>query len=250
MRAASVVDLNCDLGEGFGWDAELLDVASSANIACGGHAGDETTMREAVRLALRRGVGAGAHPGLVDREGFGRRGLDLPIGQIARQVGDQIRALERIASSHGATLSHVKLHGALYNETAGGGDLADALLSAIREATGCRTLFALAGSRLVGMARSAGMLVAEEGFPDRGYRSDGTLIPRGTPGALVEDPVEVARNAVRLATSGVVDTLCIHGDSPDALRNARAVSEALRQAGVAIQRFAAPGPGLPRSGRP
>jgi len=191
-------------------------------------------MREAVRSALEHGVRIGAHPGTEDREGFGRRGLDLPAGRIAEQVRRQIEALEGITVQEGAALSHVKLHGALYNATAAGGELARVVLKAIAKATRCQTLFVLAGSPLVAMAHAAGFAAVEEAFPDRGYQPDGNLIPRGAPGALIEDPSAVARRAVELAVRGRARTLCIHGDSENAVRNAEAVVAALRAAGITI----------------
>ena len=235
MRPGPSIDLNCDMGEGSSNDERLFGLITSANIACGGHAGDDASMRQAVRRALERGVRIGAHPGTEDREGFGRRGLDLPRELIAEQVRRQIESLERIAVQEGAALGHVKLHGALYNAAAADGALARVVLPAIAAATRCRTLFVLAGSPLVAIARAEGFTVVEEAFPDRGYQGDGSLIPRGAPGALIEDPTEVARHAVQLAASGRAQTLCIHGDSENALRNAEAVVAALRMAGIAIR---------------
>jgi 5-oxoprolinase (ATP-hydrolysing) subunit A len=240
------IDLNADLGEGAGCDAEILDAVSSASVACGGHAGDEHTMRRAVALAAARRVAVGAHPGFPDRDGFGRRETPVERGAVADLVASQVRSLHRIAAAAGVALAHVKPHGALYNLAARDPAIGGALIEGVLAAGACRTLFVLAGSALAGQARAAGLTVVEEAFADRGYRGDGSLVPRGSPGDLVDDPAEAARRAVRIAIEGAVtavdggrvtvaaDTICVHGDSPHALESARAVAEALRRAGVEI----------------
>jgi 5-oxoprolinase (ATP-hydrolysing) subunit A len=246
------VDLNCDLGEGSSEDEELFAVVTSANIACGGHAGDERSMAAAVDAALRHGVAVGAHPGYADREGFGRRELALRPEELAAQVAAQVTALEGVAREHGAVLSHVKLHGALYTTAARDPGVAATVLGALERCTSCRTLFAPAGSQLGERARAEGYTVAEEGFADRAYRPDGTLAPRGEPGAVVHDPAGAGARAAVLARDGVtietggsrraaaIHTICIHGDEPGAAARARAVRAALEGAGFTVQRFGTP----------
>ena len=252
VSGALRVDLNCDMGEGFASDQELLGLVTSANIACGGHAGDHDSMARGVEAALRAGVAVGAHPSLVDREGFGRRRLSVEPPRLEDQVAGQVRELDDVARSLGGQLSHVKLHGALYSMAASHAGIARAVLRALRRSTTCRTLFALSGSQLVELARAEGFLVAEEAFADRGYGADGALTPRGAPGAMVRDPAVAAARALQMLREGTVtatdgslvpvraDTVCIHGDEPGAVACARALRAAFSAAGVDVKRFGAP----------
>jgi UPF0271 protein len=241
------IDLNCDLGEGAGHDAELMPFITSANIACGGHAGDAGTMRAAVELALKHGVAIGAHPGLDDREGFGRRERPLTPGQAHELVVTQVRALQEIAQSAGVRLAHVKPHGALYNMAARDAALARAVAEAVREIEPRLVLFGLAGSRLPAAGRACGLRVASEVFADRTYQPDGSLTPRTRPDALITDEAAalaqvlrmVREERVRAATGGDVpiraDTVCIHGDGPHAVAFARRLNAELRQAGIELK---------------
>jgi UPF0271 protein len=250
------LDLSADVGEGIvsaggSTDLKVLSLVSSASVACGGHAGDEETMRRATALARRLGVTIGAHPGYPDREGFGRRELDLPPDAVAAQVADQIHALIRCAAAEGARVCYVKPHGALYNRAAREPGLAEAIAAAVRSVDPSLALLGLAGSALVAAASAAGLRGVAEAFLDRGYAADGALVPRSQPGALVDDAEAVARRAVGLARDRVVETVdgsrlpvaaescCVHGDSPRAPELLRAARAALERAGVTIAPFAA-----------
>jgi UPF0271 protein len=252
VSGALRVDLNCDMGEGSGTDGELLELVTSANIACGGHAGDRESMAICVKAALRAGAAVGAHPSLVDRDGFGRRPLSVEPALLEDQVSRQVREIDQVARGLGARLSHVKLHGALYSMAASDPGTARLVLRALRKASECRTLFALSGSLLVELGRGEGFRVAQEAFADRGYGADGSLAPRGSRGAMVADPAVAAARALRMVQEGTVsaadgslvpvraDTICIHGDEPGAVACARAVREAFRAAGVDVKRFGSP----------
>lgn len=237
------IDLNCDMGEGVGNDADIMPHITSANIACGFHAGDGETMRETVRLAKRYGVAVGAHPGWRDREGFGRREMTLPAEEVEALVREQVEALAAIARAEGVTLRHVKPHGALYNQAAKERELANAIARAVKAVGVDLVLVGLAGSGLVEAGIEAGLRVAHEGFPDRRYNPDGTLVSRREPHAIIESPEEVAAQALELAQRGIdfggrrvrVETLCLHGDHPRAAENARMVREALAEAGVEVR---------------
>lgn len=218
------VRLNADVGEG-GDDAALYPWLDEANIACGGHAGDERSMRTALDRCAAHGVAPGAHPGFPDRATFGRV---LPAAFDAAQVGEalvrQVAALARAADALHLPLAHVKLHGALYHRCALDADLAVALATRLRDACGGLPTVWLAGSPGWSRLAAAGFAVRAEGFIDRGYRTDGTLVPRGEPGDLITDPALAAAQAERLARGGRCDTLCVHSDSPGAvaiLREAR-----------------------------
>lgn len=241
------IDLNCDLGESFGRytlgdDASIMPLITSVNIACGFHAGDWLTMQATVRLAKRHGAAVGAHPGWPDLQGFGRRELSFSPEETEALVLYQVGALAAFAKAEGVELRHVKPHGALYNQSAREQGLAEAVARAVKRFSVDLALVGLAGSRSVEAAQEMGLRVLNEGFPDRGYASDGMLIPRGQPGALVTDAQEVAAHAVELALHGIqfgekrvrVDTLCLHGDNPRAVENARAVREALQNAGIEV----------------
>jgi UPF0271 protein len=233
------IDLNADLGERPG-EEPLYEFVTSANVACGGHVGDEASMSAAVRLSLAHGVAIGAHPSYPDRAGFGRtvpRGMDP--GAIAGSIEGQIRDLARIAKAHGARLGHVKPHGALYNEAARDPEMAGILGESLSRVVKDLILVGLAGSRGLEIWRQRGFRVAAEGFADRAYRGDGSLIPRSDPRALVTDPARAAAQAVRLAESGSVETICVHSDSPGAEAILAAVRKALLEAGFELRSLSA-----------
>ena len=246
------VDLNCDLGEGGAFDEALLDGITSANIACGFHAGDPGVMRRTVELAVKKGVALGAHPGLRDLEGFGRRAVKIEPQEAFDLTLYQVGALQAFATLQGARLVHVKPHGALYTMAARDAALSDALAAAVRAADPALVFVGLAGSEMIRAARRVGLRAAEEAFVDRAYQSDGSLVPRGQPGALIDASEDAARRAVRLVKEGKVaahgggelairaDTLCIHGDTPGAPEHLRALRSALIREGVEIRRFDAP----------
>lgn len=245
------IDLNSDVGESFGRytlgeDNALFDVITSANIACGLHAGDPLVMRATVRAAARKGVALGAHPGYPDLQGFGRRELHLTPEELYSFTLYQLGALAAFARAEGAPLRHVKAHGALYNQLAREMPLAEAFAQAVRDFDARLMVMTLPHSALERAAQAAGLRVLREGFADRAYRPDGSLVPRSEAGALIHDPEEVARRAVRMATAGEVltstgeaiplrvETLCIHGDTPGAASLARRVRAALEAAGVRV----------------
>ena len=228
------IDLNCDLGEGAGNDEAIMPYITSANIACGFHAGDEQTMRETLRLAKRFGVNAGAHPSWNDRENFGRKEMDVFPAEAEKLVFEQIQILAAIAKEEGLTLTHVKPHGALYNQAAKNFQLASAIARALKSVNVDLILVGLASSRSIEAGRAVGVRVATEGFPDRGYNADGSLMSRLLPGALIESPEKVARHAIELVKTGKMDTLCLHGDHPNAAQNAKRLREVLEKNGVKI----------------
>ena len=250
------IDLNSDLGESFGpWsmgdDEAMMDLVSSVNIACGGHAGDPTTMAIAVRAAAGRGLGLGAHPSFVDKEGFGRRVIPLSTAEVERLVASQVGALAGIAALEGAALGHVKAHGALANLGARDEDVADAIARAVRAIDEGLVLLAIAGTALERAGDRAGLRVVREGFADRAYTDDGQLAPRGEPGAVLHDAEEAADRALAMAEgrglpllSGAwrpqqVDSICVHGDTPGAVAMARLTRRRLEAAGFTITPFAA-----------
>lgn len=235
----TTLDFNCDLGEGCGNDAAILPWISSASIACGGHTGDATSMREAIARCLDHGVAIGAHPSFEDREYFGRRALTLPPAAIETSVRQQITALAEHCTALGAPLRHVKPHGALYNLAAHQRAIADAIVRAIQSIDASLILYGLANSCLTAAGEAAGLRVAHEVFAERAYDRNGQLAPRGTPGAVIES-IETSLTQVRqLLRSGHVtardgaqvplraDTLCLHGDRADAPLFARALHEAI-----------------------
>lgn len=231
------IDLNCDLGEGMDNDEAIMLYITSANIACGFHAGDEQTMRETLRLARRFSVNAGAHPGWNDRENFGRKEETVSPAEAEKIVFEQIRILAAIAEEEGVALTHVKPHGALYNQSAMDAELAGAIARAVKRFDADLILVGLAGSRSIEAGRKAGIRVAAEGFPDRGYNADGSLISRLLPGALIESPEEAARHAVELIATGNTDTLCLHGDHPNAAVNVRMLRDVLERNGIEVRAF-------------
>lgn len=227
-----IVDLNCDLGEleDPAHAAALMESITSANIACGGHAGDESTMERTVRLALARGVRIGAHPSYPDRAHFGRREMTMSSAEIEATVGGQIERLERVAHKLGARITHVKAHGALYNVAARDPEVARAVGAAVKQWNPHTTIFGLAGSPCLRLWREIGLETAAEAFADRRYEPDGTLRSRQFPDALITDPTEAAAQAVRFARAGIAQTLCVHGDTPGAVEIARACRQALERA--------------------
>jgi 5-oxoprolinase (ATP-hydrolysing) subunit A len=249
------IDLNCDMGElpeaiADGTQEALMQSITSANVACGGHAGDEQTMRATILQALRHGVAIGAHPGYADRENFGRLELDISPAEVATSVFEQVRALAQIAESCGTKIVHVKPHGALYNQAVRNRELAEAIAAGV--ARWCRdvALVGLAGSPMLGVFREAGFEVAAEAFADRRYEPDGTLRSRKLDDALIRDPKEAAHQALAMVQRGVVtaidgsevafsaQTICIHGDTPGATVIAAEVARALKEAGIGRQALA------------
>jgi UPF0271 protein len=239
------IDINCDMGESRGDDEAIMPYITSANIACGFHAGDEITMQKTVRLAKRYGVAVGAHPGWKDPEEFGRQEMILPAPDVEASILYQIGALYGIAIAEGVVLHHVKPHGALYNQAAQDRDLARAIARAVKGFNPDLILLGLAGSSLIEAGLEAGLRIANESFPDRNYNVDGTLVSRRQGNAVIRSPVEVSAHAVELAQDGIevggrrvtVETLCIHGDHPDAVQNARQVRDALEKAGIKVVAF-------------
>lgn len=241
------VDLNADLGEGAPDDAALLALVSSVNIACGWHAGDARLMQATVAAALARGVAIGAHPSYPDREHFGRREMQLQPEEVRADLIYQIGALDALVRAAGGRLHHVKPHGALYNQAARDPALADAIAAAVRAVDPGLAIYGLAGGELLRAAERAGLRAVAEVFADRGYRADGSLVPRSQPGALVDDVDEAVARTLRMVREGVVQavsgetvplqaqTLCLHGDGPHALAFARAIHQALSDAGIELR---------------
>ncbi len=247
------MDLNADMAEASGpegWaaDAALLEVVTSANIACGGHAGDQQTMRRACEAALELGVRIGAHPGYADRENFGRVELELAADQIVEQVAEQIALLEQIAAEAGGAVTHVKPHGALYHRALRDAELAPALATLFAYMDRAPVVLAPARGALTAAVRERGLRCAAEGFADRAYDGAGLLVPREQPGsvltagAAIEQAVLLAREGKVVASDGTevafeVDSICVHGDTPGALELARGVRSALGDAGIEVRAF-------------
>lgn len=246
------VDLNCDMGESFGAyklgrDEEVLQYVTSANIACGFHAGDPSTMRRTVKLALEQGVAIGAHPGLQDLIGFGRRDMDLSAEEAHDLVTYQLGALWAFVRAEGGTIQHVKAHGSLYNMAARNAVLARAIAEAVYRVDPELVLFGLAGSELIRAGEAAGLRTASEVFSDRTYQSDGSLTSRRLPDALITDDETSVKQVVRMVAEGKVlsqqqidvpiraDTICIHGDGPRAVEFAAHIRSSLAAAGVVVQ---------------
>lgn len=242
------VDLNCDLGEGAGHDAELMPLITSANIACGAHAGNLETMIETVELAARQRVMIGAHPGYFDLHHFGRLERAVTPQEAGRLVLMQVEQLFEVA---GSKLRHVKLHGALYNQVSRDAHLAEAVVSDLARMWPDLILYALAGSQLARAASARGLRVAEEAFADRTYQPDGSLTPRAQPNALLTDADAVAEQVLSMVVRGVVrttaghempitaETICLHGDGPNPVAVAQRVRSALEGAGIAVKPFVA-----------
>ena len=245
------IDFNSDLGEGAGTDAELMPLITSANIACGAHAGNENTMRTTIELAMRNGVAIGAHPGYPDRERFGRFPMDIAARELVESIRRQVDSLIAIASRMGARVVHVKAHGALYNQGERDTAVARNIIFGVQAAAGGHELVIVAspGSAMAKEASGMGMKVAREGFVDRAYEGDGTLQSRSIAGSVLTDPAEAARQALSFVKNGgvtavdgtflklAVDTLCVHGDTPGAPEIARAVRDAFGKAKVKVAPF-------------
>lgn len=244
------IDLNSDLGEGAPYDEELLDIVSSANIACGGHAGNAETMARTIRSAIANGVAVGAHPGYPDTKNFGRESGFLRGDALYESLTEQVTALADIAAELGAKLAHVKPHGALYNDAVHDAELADIIARVTAEAPGRPAFMGMAGTELEAAAARHGLDFIAEAFIDRAYEADGTLVSRKEPGAVHEDMNVATTQAVRLAQTGQVtarngdavtvrsDSLCIHGDTPGAPDKARAVRDVLESHGIEIRAHA------------
>jgi UPF0271 protein len=249
------IDLNSDLGEGYGpWtmgdDAQILDCVTSANIACGGHAGDPETMYRTLRLAAQRGVRVGAHPGYVDREGFGRRVIPMAVDEIGRMVVAQVGALVALARLVGTEVRYVKPHGALGNLAAADRGVAAGIVAAIQGLDPQLAVLAISGTMLEQVAREQGVAVYSEVFADRAYQPNGQLVPRSRPGAVLHDAQEAADRLVGYLRSGRMpvaggepialraDSICVHGDSPHAVEMARHIRARLQAEGVVLTPFA------------
>jgi UPF0271 protein len=245
------IDLNCDMGEiseaiADGTQEALMRSITSANVACGGHAGDEETMRTTIQQAMRYGVAVGAHPGYADHENFGRLELKMSPAEVAQSVFEQVRALAQVAESCGARVVHVKPHGALYNQAVKNRELAGAIADGVARWNREVVLVGLAGSAMLEVFREAGFAVAAEAFADRRYEPDGTLRSRKFEDALIRDPEQAARQALGMAERGIVrasdgsevkvaaQTICIHGDTPGAPAIAAEVARVLRESGVIL----------------
>jgi UPF0271 protein len=226
---ATSIDLNADLGEEVTDDDGLLAVVTSANVACGFHAGTLDTMRAVCAGAARRGVAVGAQVSYADRERFGRVELDVAPDVLRAQVAEQVGVLADVAAAEGVAVTYLKPHGALYHRVA----VDEVQATAVLDGSGGLPVLGMPGSLLLSLADQRGRSTRLEGFPDRGWTDDGGLVPRDQPGALVTDPVEVAARAVRLASR--VDSVCVHGDSPGAVATARAVRRALEDAGLRLR---------------
>jgi len=250
------VDLNCDMGESFGaWtlgqDAEIMPLITSANVACGFHAGDPGVMRQTVRLALRQGVAIGAHPGLPDLVGFGRRNLDISPEEAFDMTVYQLGALAAVVRAEGGKLHHLKPHGALYNMAATNAELAESIAEAIYKVQPELTLYGLAGSELTKAGEKIGLKTAHEVFADRTYQANGTLTPRRAPDALITDAPTAISQVIKMITQGKLraqsgeevairaDTVCLHGDGAHALEFARQLRAALASAAVEVRATAA-----------
>jgi UPF0271 protein len=241
------LDFNCDLGEGCGDDAAIIPWLSSANIACGFHAGDARTMHDTIALCVQHGVAIGAHPSFADREGFGRRELPVTPDTVYADTLTQVRALAAMADAQGARIRHLKPHGALYNLAARDRAIADAIAAATRDFQRDLWLVGLSGSELTAAGEAAGLRVAHEAFAERRYEADGTLTPRSRSDAVIEDLDTALAQVRRLLREGVViartgervprrmDTLCLHGDRNDAAQFARALHRTLQAEGVRIR---------------
>ncbi|WP_426816748.1 5-oxoprolinase subunit PxpA [Winslowiella sp. 2C04] len=240
------IDLNADLGEGSGSDQQLLQLVTSANIACGFHAGDAQTMLQSVRWALESGVAIGAHPSFPDRENFGRTAMQLPPETVYAQVVYQIGALKAIVESEGGKLVHVKPHGMLYNQAAVDSQLADAIARAVQAVDPSLILVGLANSELIGAAERLGLVARQEVFADRGYQADGTLVPRSQPGAMIESEQQAIEQTLNMVQHGKVlsisgeevavraDSVCLHGDGAHALAFARRLRAAFAEQHISV----------------
>ena len=242
-----IVDLNADLGEGAGHDDELLSLVTSANIACGFHAGDAGTMRTSIEAAQQRNVAVGAHPSLFDRENFGRKELPVEPAEVFDAVVYQLGIFQAIAEAAGIRPNHVKPHGALYNMAARDGELAHAIASAVASVDAKLIFFAPVNSALSRAGEGQGLQIAHEVFADRNYCNDGSLVSRSRPDALLHDPAQAAPRVLRMLREGKVrsvdgvdvnvraETICLHGDNPEAVDFARALRGLLEKEGVTFR---------------
>ena len=254
MKSPLTVDLNCDMGEAetseqVAQELQILPLVTSVNIACGGHAGNPTTMRRTVQAARAQNLAIGAHPGFPNRLSHGRREQEWTTKSVRELIHSQVGALREICREEGVRISHVKPHGALYNMAARDRSLADAIGTAVLDFDPALLLIGLAGSALIAAGEAVGLRVAAEGFADRGYRADGSLVPRNQPGAVVDDVAAVVAQALSLVRDGTVrtvdgtmlslriDSLCLHGDTAGALRLAQTIRRMLIEAGVALARI-------------
>jgi UPF0271 protein len=241
------IDLNCDMGEGCAHDAELLHLVSSANIACGFHAGDAETMRTTAEMAVQKNVAIGAHPGYKDRENFGRTEMSLSPKEVFDLVSEQISLMNDVATAAGGRLNHVKPHGALYNQAARDQELAAAIAEAVAAFDSELVLFGLSGTVCITEAEKCGLIAASEVFADRTYQNDGSLTPRTKPGALIQNADDAVAQALQMVQDASVttiggsvipvraETICLHGDGEHAVEFARAIRGALEKKGVTIQ---------------
>ena len=241
------IDLNCDLGEGCGNDEQLLDFVTSANIACGFHAGDATTMRETVEAAIRKNVAIGAHPGFPDRENFGRTSMNLTPQEIFDIVIYQVGAMKAICEAAGGRLHHVKPHGALYNQAAKNKDMSRAIAEAIRAIDSSLILYGGSQSELINEAENVGLNAASEVFADRTYQPDGSLTPRTMPNALITNSQDSINQALQMVETGAVtslsgdnvpiraETICLHGDGEHAVEFAVAIRKAFAEHGIEVR---------------
>jgi len=259
-KIMKTIDLNCDMGEGFGayklgMDDEVIKYVSSANIACGWHAGDPLVMNRTVQMAVSHGVGIGAHPGYPDLMGFGRRNMDCTRDEIRSYVVYQIGALMAFCAAHKAEMCHVKPHGSLYNTAVGNRDVATAIAEAVASVNPSLMYVALAGAQAHmtrQMGETLGLRVVYEAFPDRAYTPEGTLVSRRLPRAIISDPEEVASRALMMAKEGKVvaldgtvvelqvQTLCVHGDNPRAVDLVKTIRRALEAEGIAVRPMGEP----------
>jgi UPF0271 protein len=254
MAQGARIDLNADLGEGYGpWtmgdDQAMLDIVTSANIACGGHASDPETMFRTLTWARERGITVGAHPSYPDKEGFGRRRLPFPPPEVERFVAAQAGALLAIAALAGTRVAYVKPHGALANVASEDRPVAEAIMRAVKAVDGKLAVLAISGTVLERVAREAGLAVYSEVYADRGYTPEGNLVPRGQPGALIEDYAAAASRLIGWLETGQMPTvsgqpvaltgqsICVHGDSPGAIMMALAIRAALAARGIAVAPF-------------
>lgn len=247
------IDINCDLGESygnfkFGMDEKIMPFISSANIACGFHAGDPVVMKKTIKLALKHNVGIGAHPSYPDLQGFGRRDLKMSYEELYTSVLYQVAALKGMTEALGGKLNHVKAHGALYNQAAKNEEVANAIIDAIKAIDGRLIVFGLANSLFIDIAKRKGLEIANEVFADRAYMDDGSLVPRNVEGAVIHDPETAKERALEMVKGSIkcisgnqismnADTLCIHGDNPSAIELAKRIHHYLTSKGVEINKI-------------
>jgi UPF0271 protein len=243
------IDINCDMGEGSGSDASIMPFISSANIACGFHAGDEETMAETIELCIRHQVAIGAHPSFYDRKNFGRTEIHLSADEIYDILILQLRTIDKLAKAHEKSLSHVKPHGALYNMSAKNQEIAAAIGRAVKDFDENLILFGLSGSYSIMQAKALGVKTASETFADRTYQDDGSLTSRSQPNALIEDANKVVEQVLQMIKEKTVttvtgkkipivaDTICIHGDGRHAIEFAKAIHDAMKKNEIEIKRI-------------